>query len=342
VTNVTFGMFDWLDRGTGAIGQLYADRLALIELADRAGFYAYHLAEHHGTPLGMAPSPAVFLAAVAQRTRQIRLGPLAFLLPLYEPLRLVEEVCMLDHLSDGRLELGISRGVSPYELGCFGVDTGQTRERFTETLAIFRAAMLGDTLNYAGRYFTYRDVPIEMKPRQLPYPPLWYPTHNPESVEYAARHGYHFASLGPIALLRELTDRYRRIWAAHRDDPDRINGHVAAPKLAAMRQVFVADSDAEAMAIAHGAYRDWYASITKLWHRHQDHSVDGLFDWESGLKGETIIVGSPARVREQIVRLVGESGINHVIASFAWGSLPAAHSMRSLRLFASEVMPALA
>jgi alkanesulfonate monooxygenase SsuD/methylene tetrahydromethanopterin reductase-like flavin-dependent oxidoreductase (luciferase family) len=257
VTNVTFGMFDWLDRGTGAIGQLYADRLALIELADRAGFYAYHLAEHHGTPLGMAPSPAVFLAAVAQRTQQIRLGPLAFLLPLYEPLRLVEEVCMLDHLSDGRLELGISRGVSPYELGCFGVDTGQTRERFTETLAIFRAAMLGDTLNYAGRYFTYRDVPIEMKPRQLPYPPLWYPTHNPESVEYAARHGYHFASLGPIALLRELTDRYRRIWAAHRDDPDRINGHVAAPKLAAMRQVFVADSDAEAMAIAHGSQRGW-------------------------------------------------------------------------------------
>src|SRR5919109_3894222 len=113
---VAFGVFDWIDRGEAPLHQLYAERLQLLEAADAAGFFCYHLAEHHATPLGMAPSPALFLTAAAQRTRHIRLGPLVYLLPLYSPLRLIEEVCMLDHLSRGRLEVGVGRGVSPFEL----------------------------------------------------------------------------------------------------------------------------------------------------------------------------------------------------------------------------------
>ena len=129
MAQVTFGVFDWIDRGKAPLRQLhqlYAERLQLLEAADAAGFFCYHLAEHHATPLGMAPSPALFLTAAAQRTQQIRLGPLVYLLPLYHPLRLIEEVCMLDHLSEGRLELGIGRGVSPYELGYFDVDAADT------------------------------------------------------------------------------------------------------------------------------------------------------------------------------------------------------------------------
>ncbi len=105
--------------------KLYEERLRLLEAADSAGFRGYHLAEHHFTPLGMAPSPALFLAAAAQRTQHLRLGPLGYLLPLYDPLRLIEEVCMLDQLSNGRLDLGFGRGISPYELGYFGVDQPQ-------------------------------------------------------------------------------------------------------------------------------------------------------------------------------------------------------------------------
>ena len=90
--------------------QQYEERLKLIEAYDRAGFHAYHLAEHHATPLGMAPSPSVFLAAVAQSTKRLRFGPLVYTLSLYHPLRLVEEICMLDQMSGGRLELGIGTG----------------------------------------------------------------------------------------------------------------------------------------------------------------------------------------------------------------------------------------
>ena len=112
-----FGVFDHMDRGLVPLAQQYEERLKLIEAYDRAGFFCYHLAEHHATPLGMAPSPAVFLSAVAQRTKRMRLGPLVYILSLQNPLRAYEDICMLDHLSNGRLELGLGRGVSPVEIG---------------------------------------------------------------------------------------------------------------------------------------------------------------------------------------------------------------------------------
>ena len=153
MVQVDFGLFDWIDRDKAPLHQLYEERLQLLEVADTAGFFCYHLAEHHATPLGMAPSPALFLTAAAQRTRHIRLGPLVYLLPLYNPLRLIEEVCMLDQLTDGRLELGVGRGVSPYELGYFGVDVDGTRAIFDETLAVLVAGMTNERLTFEGNIY---------------------------------------------------------------------------------------------------------------------------------------------------------------------------------------------
>jgi alkanesulfonate monooxygenase SsuD/methylene tetrahydromethanopterin reductase-like flavin-dependent oxidoreductase (luciferase family) len=342
MARATFGLFDWIDRGTTPLHQLYAERLQLLETADAAGFFCYHLAEHHATPLGMAPSPALFLTAAAQCTRRIRLGPLVYLLPLYNPLRLIEEVCMLDHLSHGRLELGVGRGVTPYELGYFGVDAAGSRAIFTEALAVLVAGLTHERLTFTGQHYQYHDVPMELHPLQQPYPPLWYPTHYPESVVYAARHGYHFVSLGPAPQVRQLVDLYWQTWETHRQEPDRLNGHVAAPRVGILRQVCVADTDDEALAATRTAHGNWYRSITKLWHDHHDHTPDGLFSWETSTQHETILFGSPARVREQMARLLDVSGCNYVIGAFAWGSLPHEQAMRSLRLFTAEVMPAFA
>src|SRR5262249_41676050 len=120
-----FGVFDHMDDAGGPLGQLYADRLELVEAYDRSGSYGYHLAEHHSTPLGCAASPGLFLAAMTQRTKTLRFGPLVYLLPFYHPLRLIEEICMLDQMSGGRLELGIGRGVSPFETRAYGLDFAQ-------------------------------------------------------------------------------------------------------------------------------------------------------------------------------------------------------------------------
>src|SRR6476659_7076759 len=168
-----FGIFDHLDRSPSSLADYYEERLAIVELFDRAGFHAYHLAEHHATPLGMAPSPSVFLAAVAQRTRRLRFGPLVYTLSLHHPLRVAEEICMLDQMSGGRLELGVGRGVSPHEVAYYGVDPAKAQAMYIEALQIIIASLGSKSLTFEGEHYNFRDVPIELEPVQRPHPPLW-------------------------------------------------------------------------------------------------------------------------------------------------------------------------
>ena len=146
--------------------------------------------------------------------------------------------------------------------------------------------------------------------------------------------------LGPAAFARQPVADYWQTWAAHRQDPDRLNAHVETPRVGIVRQVVVADTDEEAAALAQSAHRVWNHSILKLWHDHDDHSRDVQFGWEMATQHETILFGSPARVREQLERLVEVSGCNYVLCVFAWGTIPHDQALRSMRLFADEVMPA--
>jgi hypothetical protein len=167
-----FGVFDHLDDSGRPLARHFAERLELIEAYDRAGFYGYHLAEHHNTPLGYAPSPGIFLAAVAQRTKRLKFGPMVYLLPLYHPLRLIDEVCMLDQMSGGRFLYGVGRGISPVEVGFYGVDFATGAERFREAFEVIRLGLTEDVLTYHGKYYDFDRVPIAMKPLQKPYPEL--------------------------------------------------------------------------------------------------------------------------------------------------------------------------
>ena len=158
MTGIDFGIFDHLDRRPDTpLAQTYEDRIKLIEAYDAAGFYAYQIAEHHATPLTVAPSPSVFLSAVAQRTRQIKFGPMVYVLPMYHPLRLVEEICMLDQFSNGRFLYGVGKGITPYELGYFGVDAADARAIYEEILDITLMAMdpATERLNWHGKHFDF-------------------------------------------------------------------------------------------------------------------------------------------------------------------------------------------
>jgi alkanesulfonate monooxygenase SsuD/methylene tetrahydromethanopterin reductase-like flavin-dependent oxidoreductase (luciferase family) len=130
---------------------MYEERLQPLESADRAGFFCYHLAEHHLTPLGMGPSPNVFLAALAMRTKQIHMGPLVYL-PLYHPVRLVEEICMLDNLSGGRLEIGVGRGVSSYELAHMNMNFLESRAIFEDSLKAIVKGLRERKIVHQGEY----------------------------------------------------------------------------------------------------------------------------------------------------------------------------------------------
>ena len=145
-----FGVFDHVDDSGASLKDHLNDRLKIIEAYDRCGIHGYHVAEHHGTPLGYATSPAILLAAAAQRTKRIRIGPLIYILPLYHPLRLIEEICLLDNLSDGRFMLGMGRGISPIEAGFYGVPGSETQARYIEASDLILKALQSETLTYTA------------------------------------------------------------------------------------------------------------------------------------------------------------------------------------------------
>ncbi|HEY7063150.1 MAG TPA: LLM class flavin-dependent oxidoreductase [Chloroflexota bacterium] len=340
-----FGIFDWLDRNDPVLGDTYEQRLRLLEAADAAGFYCYHLAEHHGTPLGMAPSPSLLLAAASQRTRRIRLGPLVYTLPVYAPIRLAEEICMLDQLTRGRLEVGIGRGTSPHEMAVFNVDAADSRAMFEEALAIIRQALVEGKASYEGRYFAARDVELMVRPVQRPYPPLWYPTSNAQSVPWVAGQGIStmFSHNTPtLEETRQNVQVYWRAYAEHRDDPDRLNAHVATPKVGLMRQVYVAETDAAAMREATAGYAAWFQNYTYLWALHGNTARhERKADLETAVAERRVLVGSPATVRALVQECLDATGVNYFVPSFTWGNLTTEQVLRSLDLFAREVMPAV-
>ena len=337
---IAFGFFDHLERRPEPLGQFYAARLELLKMADEAGLYAYHPAEHHATPLGMAPSPNVFLAAAAQCTQRIRLGPLLYLLPLYHPLRLVEELCMLDHLSNGRLEIGVGRGVSPYELAYFEVPFLRSQAMFKEALDVVVAGLRGERLSYSGKYYDCLDVPLELHPHQTPNPPFWHGVTSLRSLQFAAERGMHMVGGGPNPALKETIVQYRELWSQHHHDPDNLNPHIKTPIIGALRHIYVADTDEEAEAVARPAYQQFYDNIMKLW---KDFGTVHIFftpELSVARKLDVAIVGSPRSVQDQLAKLFEETGCNYPTLAFAWGNLSQGQSQRSLELFATKVMPA--
>jgi alkanesulfonate monooxygenase SsuD/methylene tetrahydromethanopterin reductase-like flavin-dependent oxidoreductase (luciferase family) len=335
---VKFGVFDHMDEGGVPLGELYANRLALVEAYDRAGIHAYHLAEHHSTPLGCAPSPGLFLAAVAQRTTNLRFGPLVYLLPFYHPLRLIEEICMLDQISGGRFQLGVGRGVSPFETRAYGLEFAQTQGIYHEAFALILKGLASDELTFEGKHFQFRNVPMILRPLQLPHPPLWYGTTIPENADWPAENDVNIVSIALRPTARRIIDRYRTTRASLRKDP------AAALLMGIARHVVVADSDVEAQGIARRAYPRWRKSFRWLFARHGTEpritalypaSFDELAAIENG------VAGSPGTVREFFRAEIEATGANYLLGWFAFGDMTLAESLRSVELFAREVMPEL-
>lgn len=332
-----FGVFDHMDRAGADLGRQFEDRLKLIELYEKHGFHAYHLAEHHATPLGMAPSPSVFLAAVAQRTKKLRFGPLVYTLNLYHPLRLIDEICMLDQMSGGRLELGIGRGISPYEVGYYGVDPATGPERFAETLDVVLKGLTEKRLKHSGKYFSFDDVPMEMQPVQRPHPPLWYGANSLESADRLARQACNTVVGMKAEAVGQFAARYRAAWAELGRDP------AAMPLIGLSRHIVVGDTDKEAQSAAKRAFALWYDALIHLWRAHGVGLPRQMIpaDFEPALDGGYIVAGSASTVRERLKRDNDVAGINYCLCRMAFGDLSFEESSRSVDLFAREVMPAL-
>ena len=342
------GVFDHLDRRAGPLAQFYDERIAFVRALDEAGFHSYHVAEHHATPLGMGPSPNVWLAAVARATTRIRLGPLVYLLPLYHPVRLIEEIAMIDNLSNGRLDMGVGRGVSPFEVGTYGVASVDTPAMFAEGLDLLLAGLASDDrLSHKGDWYEVDDIPLELHPVQKPHPPLWYGAGNEAGAQVAARYGMHMVTLGSNERCKGLIARYREMWAEEKDDPKRVHAVVPYPEeplIGAGRHVFLADTDEEAERLAAQSYAHWYDAVAKLWRDHGKAPVTGMMidNYAQARREGQCVIGTPDTVRAELEAQIADVGYNYLVCQIAWGDFGHDREMASLGMFVDEVMPAVA
>lgn len=333
-----FGVFDHMDRAAVPLDRFFSERLRLVEAYDRAGFYGYHVAEHHATPLGVAPSPGVWLAAVAQRTNQLRFGPLVYLLPLYHPLKLLEEICMLDQMSGGRMMLGVGRGISPIELRYYGIDPDAAPAMYAEALEVILRGMTNRELSFEGKFYRYEKVPMELAPLQQPHPPLWYGLGRPDGVPWAAKNRVNIVGNQPGAAMRTLTDRYRAEWAALGNPPDEL------PLMGVGRHMVIAGTRKEALEIAKRGYRKWRDSFLVLWHKHgMLPSPHALFpeQFEEAEAQGRAVAGTPDEVRDFVQRSIEEGGLNYLLCRFAFGDITCDEALQSVELFSRHVKPAI-
>jgi alkanesulfonate monooxygenase SsuD/methylene tetrahydromethanopterin reductase-like flavin-dependent oxidoreductase (luciferase family) len=370
-----FGVFDHIEPVPGqGLDRIYRERLIQIERFDQAGFFAYHLAEHHTPAIhSLAPSQNVFLAAVAQRTTRLRFGPCVYVLPLHHPLRLIEEISMLDNLSAGRLEIGVGRG-GVMEAYFWGqeADPETNYARYRETLAIIREGLSHDQLTYTGRFHSFDHLPMYLRPLQKPYPPLWY-MRNPVT---AAMEGMHTILVGALDSLSGAVERYRTAWEEHQGvGAPTVQGH--EPTIGLVVHLVVADTDDAALEIARPAWEKYRWNLAAPRRLEAEKrgltqfmsAKDGSFgfvgerpvglparemrrDIEAELErfdqqkhrphpnrvGGVALAGSPAAVREYMDEYVA-TGANYFVCSFQWGDLTHEHAMRSIELFTTEVMP---
>jgi alkanesulfonate monooxygenase SsuD/methylene tetrahydromethanopterin reductase-like flavin-dependent oxidoreductase (luciferase family) len=196
VKTPTFGLFDHIEGIPGdSPTKIFKDRLDFIRTADQAGFRSFHLAEHRGTDLSMAPNQDVFIAAASQITENIRLGPMVKLLPMHHPVQVVEDLCVLDHLTNGRLDYGVGRGAVPVEHAWHGGDFRTARERFVDYLGIIAEALRnGEVSSENSEFLDFPPMPLTTGPLQEPIP-FWYPG-NPTT---AGRYGMNLMWPGPIS-----------------------------------------------------------------------------------------------------------------------------------------------
>jgi alkanesulfonate monooxygenase SsuD/methylene tetrahydromethanopterin reductase-like flavin-dependent oxidoreductase (luciferase family) len=260
---------------------------------------------------------------------------MVYTLALYHPLRLAEEICMLDQLSRGRFMVGVGKGISPIEVGHYGVDYTDADKMYAEALTVIMQALTRQHVDFEGQFFRFKDVPFELAPYQKPHPSLWYGIISADSAERAARAGMNFIANSPAKAIRSFTDRYRAVYATKPGAP--------LPKMGMNRFLMVGETEQEALSIGRRAYRRWWSSFMALWHKHGRPPVGVSYppEIDGQIEDGRSVVGTPDQVIDVLRRQLAESGANYLVVRFAYGDLSLAESLHSLELFQRRVMPAL-
>jgi alkanesulfonate monooxygenase SsuD/methylene tetrahydromethanopterin reductase-like flavin-dependent oxidoreductase (luciferase family) len=323
--------FSWPGRH-GPLEDVFARALERIEIMDRGGFDAVWLAEHHFTTFSVCPSVHMLGTLAAARTKRLRIGTAVSLAALYHPLRLAEEVALLDMLSGGRVNWGAGRGFAHSEFNAFGIPPEESTERFHEAVDIVLQAWTQEKLTFAGKHFSFDNVEVMPKPLQKPHPPVWMAATSEAAVDWAASRGFSIL-MDPHASIAELGSKRRRyterMAAAGFSDAGR--------DIPMARLIALASTTAEAETIARRGAQwlvDAYAGP-----QHQTQKTMQMTRTFGGKEpvqyyiDDVIIHGTPGSVVDQIARLREEIGLNYLMC--------APLSRDTFRLLADKVVPQL-
>jgi alkanesulfonate monooxygenase SsuD/methylene tetrahydromethanopterin reductase-like flavin-dependent oxidoreductase (luciferase family) len=321
--------------------EIYARGLEIALAAETLGFRNVWLAEHHFSTYGYLSRPAQLATYIAAKTTRLRVGTAVIVVPLHHPLVVAEEIATLDLVSGGRLDVGLGRGYQPYEFERLGLELDSGRARWEESVDIILKAFEGRPFTYDGKLFKIPETSVFPQPVQQPRPPIWITAQSPESVEAAVRRGFNLLT-GGFGVPIERMAEFRRLF-------DRLVGEVkpANPlKVGVQRAVYVTDSVADARAAAEEAR--WNMRVTLSLRNHYERveggraipvpaptepTIDDLLD-------RFLVIGTPDTCIRQIRRVQEAVGITHFNCSFWFGDLGQARVLRSMELFAREVMPA--
>jgi alkanesulfonate monooxygenase SsuD/methylene tetrahydromethanopterin reductase-like flavin-dependent oxidoreductase (luciferase family) len=349
---VKFAIFDHIEGIAGtSMRRLFRDRIDLIKMADQAGFAGFHLAEHHGTDLCFAPNQEIFLAAAAEATEHIRIGPMIKILPIHHPLRVIEDICMLDQLTGGRVDYGVGRGIAAIEHFWFDGDWFGSHERFEEALGLILMGLRTGRVEGTGKHYQFPEVEVTVSPYQHPNPPFWYPG-NPVT---AGKFGLNLLWPGPIP--QDAYDLYVKTWNDHIGSPIRADAPGSTPFVGTSELLGVGDTDAEGRAIAERGYMGLMRRIVNV------HTFDRLaldeYQAEAALnplaRGAQALMepggrenilpmmvqhsGTAARVTEHLQSIIDDGKSDYIVLQLPSGDMTFVEAMRTLERFITDVIP---
>jgi alkanesulfonate monooxygenase SsuD/methylene tetrahydromethanopterin reductase-like flavin-dependent oxidoreductase (luciferase family) len=333
-------------RENSSHAEMFRRQLAEVELAEEIGIDQIWFFEHHLQPTAPVPSPNLLIAAAAQRTRHIRFASMVNILPFRHPLLVAEEAAMLDNLTDGRFDMGLGRGLRPPEFDAFGVDQQHSREMFLESFDIIRRVWADENFTHHGKYWTVRkEAPLSPPLVQRPHPPFLVSAQSEDSLRWAAAHDI------PFAQIDSLVDQaghdqalYREVQTAH--------GHMPAPRLYLMREIYVADSDARARAEA----PPYLLQYWELWNRYTQFTRGGQLpdsydfwrrqapmlhrmSFDEIVANDMVLLGGPQTVANAIFRLADRLELMGLALIFKLGAMPYDMVERSMAAFGEAVVP---
>lgn len=313
-----------------ATGQGFRDYLDFNVAAEELGFHSSFLVEHHFTGWNQVSATLMLLACLATRTTTLRLGTAVMVLPWHNPVLLAEQAATLDLVSDGRLDLGVGKGYRHSEFTGFQVPPEEADARFEEALEVMtRSWTTRERFSHRGRFWHFEHVVVEPPPSQQPHPPLWVAAGSDASIRRAAARGFNLI-LDQYASPEQIGGRV----ALYRSERERCSGSFDPMQVAVGRQLYVADSDADAQEA-----RERQAAYTKRTvdvSRAPDHAggshVLAYADRPGGTE-EHALYGTPDRIADSLEELRA-AGVEYVILQVFGG-------VNQLRRFAREVVPAI-